>query len=140
MRRVGAASLVTINPMARPDRDAAGKDGNVTGMFAEAIKVPACVMPVAEEPVRAPAPPPPPLARPVAEPAPTLASPLAEPAPDLVAVRDAPEPARPTWHERMTRAIVARFRRAPSEDEAADDAKERLERFQSRRSGPGSPF
>jgi hypothetical protein len=81
------------------------------------------------------------LARPLAEPPSALASPLAEPAPDLVAVRDAPDPARATtWHERMTRAIVARFRRAPSEDGDTGETKERLERFQSRRSGPGSPF
>ena len=147
MRRVSAASLVTINPMVRPDRDVAGKDGDVTEMFAEAIKVPACVVPAAEPAPAA-------LARPLSEPLPAPAPALAElglaaaavpalaaPVPALAAPPpDAPEPARPTWHGRMTRAIIARFRRAPSEDEATGDAKERLERFQSRRLGPKSLF
>jgi hypothetical protein len=36
----------------------------------------------------------------------------------------------------MTRAISARFRRAPR-DETLAEAKERIERFHARRSGPG---
>jgi hypothetical protein len=128
-RRVGAASLSAINPMVRPPHDVASKDGNVTEMFVEAIAVPACVRPAVEPELPEPAPEPA-----MADPAPV--APSAEPSPDG-------EPARPTWHERMTRAISARFRRAPREDEAvgvADDAKERLERFHSRRSNSGSSF
>ncbi len=52
--------------MVRPDRETAGKDGDVTEMFAEAIKVPACVMPAAEEPAQA-------SPRPAPQPAPVLA-------------------------------------------------------------------
>jgi hypothetical protein len=113
MRRVGVASLTTVNPLARPARDPAAKDGDVTEMFAEKIEVPSCVVPAA--------------AAPAPGPAETDPSPAARPS--------EPEPARPTWHERMTRAIAARFQRGPRPDES-DAAKERLERFRTRRAGP----
>jgi hypothetical protein len=106
MRRVGAASLATINPMARPARDQASREGDVTEMFAETIQLPACIAPAAAAPAPAPA----------------------EPEPG-------PEPERLTWHERAARAIAARFRRAPRGEEPQGPDM-RLERFQSRRSGP----
>lgn len=109
MRRVGAASLATVSPTARPARNTAAKEGDVTEMFAESIQVPACVIPAAPE--AAPA---------VAEAAPSRAE-------------RGFEPTRPTWHQRMTRAIAARFRKTPREESQGPDP--RLERFQSRRSG-----
>ena len=114
MRRVGAASLATINPMARPARDEAAREGNVTEMFAEPLALPACVVPAA------------------AEPAPTVAPPARSPAEPS----SGSEPPRSTWHERAMRAIVARFRRTPREGEPLGPD-QRLERFQSRRSGSG---
>ncbi len=49
MRRVGAASLATVNPTARPARKTAAKDGDVTEMFAESIALPACIAPAAAQ-------------------------------------------------------------------------------------------
>ena len=56
MRRVGPASLATVNPTARPARKTAAKDGDVTEMFAEAIALPACVAPAATVQTAAPQP------------------------------------------------------------------------------------
>lgn len=126
MRRVeGASSLATINPTVRTARDSAGKEGDVSEMFAETISIPACVVPAAAEPQPLPAAIPPAAAEPQPLPA------AVEPAPQSEA-----QPQRLAWHERMTRAIASRFRRPPREEEP-ETASERLERFHMRRSGPG---
>jgi hypothetical protein len=103
MRRVALASLARATPPARVA--AAGKDGDMTEMFAEPLApLPACVAPAAASP-------PPPVAA---------------------------EAPRPAWRDRSfkkARALAARFRRAPREEQSAPDP--RFERFQMRRSGPG---
>jgi len=66
-------------------------------------------------------------AEPIA-PVPACVLPAAADAPQLVAA-----PPRPAWRDRL----AARFRRAPREDHAAPDP--RVERFQTRRSGPSFP-